>query len=515
MPRRPSSRLLRGLRPRLLATFALVAALTSTALAVTSYVLVRDAVLDRATEVALREARAVLSELVANLPSGASASEARAFVQEQAIGGTAGAVAIAPDGSSDTTSVSLSAGSVPPELLSASASGRLVWLRTGSGRNDHVIVGAKVGDGPSVFLFFPLSEEVGEVELLRNVLAGTGSSLVLLSALVGLLATRRVLRPLRRARLAAHRMEVGLLSTRLPEEGADEFTDLARAFNRMADALQRTVADLRTLEASHRRFVSDVSHELRTPLTALNTAADVLEANVDGLNDAGRRAARLLVVESRRLASMVEDLMEISRFDAKAAAMVWELVDLGRLVRGALELRGWTDRVDVDAGDGEASPVPVTTYADPRRLDAVVGNLVGNALEHGGPPVRVTVSAGPSEVLLAVSDGGPGIPPEHLDHVFDRFYKADPSRSRAKGGGSGLGLAIARENARLHGGDITVSSEPGRGTTFTCRLPRRSSAPDGSDSAAPPPPVAEPLPDGDQDVTTAVHPVSRFKPRSR
>jgi signal transduction histidine kinase len=260
--------------------------------------------------------------------------------------------------------------------------------------------------------------------------------------------------------------------------------------------------------------VSDVSHELRTPLTALNTAADVLDANNEGLNEPGRRAARLLVVESRRLASMVEDLMEISRFDARAAGMAWEPVDLGQLVRGALELRGWTDRVEVeDAGDGA-----VNTYADPRRLDAVVGNLVGNALEHGGPPVRVTLGATGAEVSLTVTDAGPGIPPEHLDHVFERFYKADPSRSR--GGGSGLGLAIARENARLHGGDITVRSEPGRGTTFTCRIPRRSSAPEGGGGArvgaeVAPPPVAEPLPTGDGTVTTSRHPAIRFKPRSR
>ena len=500
----------RGLRPRLVATFALVAALTSAALALTSYALVRDAVLDRATDVALREARAVLSELVAGLPPGASASDARAFVERQPGMGAAGAVAVAPDGTFDTTSVSLSARSVPPELLSAAASGRLVWQRTGSERSDHVIVGAKVADGPSVFLFFPLSEEVGEVELLRNVLAGAGSTFVVLSALIGLLATRRLLRPLRGARVAAHRMAVGLLDTRLPEEGRDEFSDLARAFNRMADALQRTVADLRTLEARQRRFVSDVSHELRTPLTALNTAADVLEANTDGLNDPGRRAARLLVVESRRLASMVEDLMEISRFDARAAAMAWEPVDLVQLVRGALELRGWTERVEVD----EAGVDSATTYADPRRLDAVVGNLVGNALEHGGPPVRVRLSTTPSEVALVVTDAGPGIPPEHLEHVFDRFYKADPSRSR--GGGSGLGLAIARENARLHGGDVTVESEAGRGTTFTCRLPRRTSPPDSSASAAPPPPpVAEPLPASDEHVTTARQHVARFKPRSR
>jgi two-component system, OmpR family, sensor histidine kinase MtrB len=331
---------------------------------------------------------------------------------------------------------------------------------------------------------------------------------VLMSALVGVAAAGGTLRPLRRARVAAHRLEVGLLGTRLPEEGNDEFAELARAFNRMADALERTVADLRTLEASHRRFVSDVAHELRTPLTALTTAADVLDANAGGLNDAGRRSARLLVVESRRLAAMVEDLMEISRLDAGVAAMTWEPVDVRELVEKALARRGWEDRVEVVAGER------VGTWADPRRVDAIVANLVGNALEHGGPPVRVAVVAAGQEAAVTVSDAGPGIPPEQLGSVFERFYKADPSRSRdgRSRGGSGLGLAIARENARLHGGDVTVASDPGRGCRFTATLPLRSGPPGpgpawpergGREATAAV--VAEPLPGGDASEKTARH----------
>ncbi|MCA1691088.1 MAG: HAMP domain-containing protein [Actinobacteria bacterium] len=260
---------MRGLRARLVMTFALVAALTAAALAVTSYALVRDAVLDRATEAAVRDARTALNDLV-NAPPPASLEEARVRLTELADAGDADVVAVARDGTYESTSVSLSAASVPPQLAEAAADGRLVSLRTGSGRGDYVVAGGTLPDGPSLFLFFSLSDEVADLELLRNVLAGAGSGFVLLSALVGVLAARGLLRPLRRARLAAHRMAVGLLGTRLPEEGRDEFTELARAFNQMADALERTVGELRTLEASHRRFVSDVSHELRTPLTALN-----------------------------------------------------------------------------------------------------------------------------------------------------------------------------------------------------------------------------------------------------
>ena len=486
---------MRGFRGRLVATFGLVAAVVSAALATTSFLVVRKVVLDRARETAVDEARGAVTEAVARLAEGATPAEARSFLSN--LPGLSGAqvVAIGADGSFDTTSVSLSPASVPTPLVEAAQDGRLAWVRTGSGRGDHVVVGGQLPGGPQLFLFFPLDDEAADLELLRNVLASVGVGMVLLSAVVGVVAARGVLRPLRRARVAAQRIEVGLLGTRMPEKGNDEFADLARAFNRMADALERTVGELRTLEASHRRFVSDVSHELRTPLTALTTAADVLDANSGGLNDAGRRSARLLVVESRRLAAMVEDLMEVSRLDAGVAAMAWDPVDVRELVGKALELRGWTGRVEVVPGPR------VETWADPRRLDGIVANLVGNALEHGEPPVRVMVSTSGDDVILSVTDAGPGIPAEKLESIFERFFKADPSRSR---GGSGLGLAIARENAHLHGGDIFVSSEPGRGSRFTCRLPLRTEPPrDGEAPRAVA--VAQPLRGGDGSEKTSRH----------
>ncbi|MDQ4097254.1 MAG: HAMP domain-containing protein, partial [Actinomycetota bacterium] len=343
---------MKGLRPRLVATFALVAALAAAILATTSYLIVRRAVLDDATTSAVRQARATVAEAVERLPAGATPAEVRRLVSSLPDIGDAQILAVPAEGEYEATSVSLSPASVPASLRSAAIGDRLAWVRTGSGRGDHVVVGGQLPDGPSLYLFFPLRDEVADLEVLRNVLAGVGAGLVLLSALVGVLAARGLLQPLRRARVATNRLEVGLLDTRLPEEGHDEFTDLARAFNRMADALERTVADLRALESSHRRFVSDVSHELRTPLTALTTAADVLEANTAGLNDPGRRAARLLAVESRRLAAMVEDLMEISRFDAGVPAMAWEPIDVGALVMGALEARGWTGRVELEPAAG-------------------------------------------------------------------------------------------------------------------------------------------------------------------
>jgi two-component system sensor histidine kinase MtrB len=471
------------------ATFALVAALTSAAVAVTSYVLVRGAVLRRAESAARRESEAVLADVAQSVPPGAGSAQVADVVQrlKQGAGAAFDVVTVADDGGFQTTSISLSARSVPTALAGPVGGGRVALVRAAVGGHRFVVVGGRPPGAPAFYLFFPLDDVAADLALLRNVLVGVGVGAVALSAAVGALAARGLLRPLRQARTAAHRLEVGLLGTRLPEGGGDEFADLGHAFNRMAEALERSVGDLRDLEASHRRFVADVSHELRTPLTALTTAADVLDAHSTGIDDPGRRAARLLVHESHRLAGLVEDLMEISRLDAGAAPMMWEPVDVAALVGAAVASRGWEDRVELGPAKGGAGS-PATTLADPRRLDAVVANLVGNALEHGGPPVRVTVAATDDLVTVAVSDGGAGIAAADVDRVFDRFYKADPARPGGRG--SGLGLAIARENARLHDGDVTVTARPSAGATFTLTLPRR---------------VAEPLPNRDPAVTTARH----------
>jgi two-component system sensor histidine kinase MtrB len=168
-----------------------------------------------------------------------------------------------------------------------------------------------------------------------------------------------------------------------------------------------------------------------------------------------RRPAELLIADVARLRTLVEELMEISRLDAGAESVQLERVDLAALTRAVLRSRGWDERVQLS---GEA-----VVTSDPRRLERILANLIGNALDHGGDGVAVSVAADSVEV----ADHGPGIAPEHLPHLFDRFYKADPARS---GRGSGLGLAIAQENARLLGGKIEVESEPGQGSWFTLRL---------------------------------------------
>jgi signal transduction histidine kinase len=354
------------------------------------------------------------------------------------------------------SSTSVSLRSVPAGLRAVVGRGELGYQRTTVAGDRFLVTGAPAANGTKLYFFFPENGLRHELSVLRNVLLGGVGILVLLAALVGVVLARSTLRPVARASTAARSLAEGLLETRLPVEGRDEFGAWAQSFNEMAAALEAKIGELQAAQARERRFTADVAHELRTPLTALMGEASLLADHLDQLPPESRRPAELLIADVARLRRLVEDLMEISRFDAGAESVHAEEVDVAALVRAAVRARGWDDRVRLE-GDG------LRVTSDPRRLERIVANLVDNALEHGGSSVSVRI--GDNEIEVA--DDGPGIPREHLPHVFERFYKADASRS---GGGTGLGLAIARENAILLGGRLDVASEPGQGARFTLRL---------------------------------------------
>jgi two-component system sensor histidine kinase MtrB len=296
---------------------------------------------------------------------------------------------------------------------------------------------------------------------------------VLLAAIAGLAfaASRRVLRPVRRLAQAAQRMSDGDLSVRIKPKGRDELAQLVTTFNGMAAALEDKLGELERMEARARQFAGNVSHELRTPLTAMTAVADILPGH-PGLTGDAAAAAQLVSQEIRHLNRLVHDLIEISRFDAGTAQLVIDNTDVAAAVGTCLRARGWSDVVtDIPAG--------LTMPLDRRRFDVILANLIGNALCHGRPPVTVQASIQAADdgkqFALLVRDHGPGIPPDALPHVFERFYKADTARSRSED--SGLGLAIAWENTRLHGGHIEAANDPGGGALFTLWLPVRQTGP--------------------------------------
>jgi two-component system, OmpR family, sensor histidine kinase MtrB len=275
-------------------------------------------------------------------------------------------------------------------------------------------------------------------------------------------ASRPVLQPVRRLARAAQRMSGGDLSVRIQPRGRDELAQLVTSFNEMAAALEDKVADLKLMEARARQFAGDVSHELRTPLTAMTAVVDILHEH-PGLTGDAATAARLVGQEVKHLNRLVEDLIEISRFDAGTVQLVTDETEVGNAVSQCLRARGWTSV-------SSAVPTELIVRLDRRRFDVILANLIGNALRHGGPPVTVQarIQSG-GQLAVEVRDHGHGLPPAAIPRIFDRFYKADTARARSDG--SGLGLAIAWENARLHGGHIHAGNHPDGGAVFTVSLP--------------------------------------------
>ncbi|MFI6044266.1 ATP-binding protein [Nocardia sp. NPDC051321] len=324
--------------------------------------------------------------------------------------------------------------------------------------------GTRAGSGIEVYAMHDLSDVQRQVDALTRSAVATAAAALPLSILLALLAAGSVLRPVRRLRDTAQRLAAGDLDARSPPQGADELAELTGTINEMAESVQTSVAAMQQMQADARRFVADVSHELRTPLTTLTAVVEVWAAAAEEMAPDDRESAQMAVAATHRLVRLVEDLMEVSRFDAGTAHLRVEQTDVAQAVRDCLRARGWLNRVQLLAQNRIRVPL------DRRRLDVIVANLVGNALEHGEPPVQLHITGSPQQVWIEVTDHGPGLPEQVVPHVFNRFYKADAARTRTLG--SGLGLAIARENARLHGGDLTAGNRTGGGARFLLHLPR-------------------------------------------
>jgi two-component system sensor histidine kinase MtrB len=329
------------------------------------------------------------------------------------------------------------------------------------------------GDGPPFQLYqlTPLTAEAESARDVRNTVLATGTALVLLLAFLTGLVTRLVVRPVRVASRTAQRLSAGLLDQRMVVAGDDDLALLAASFNEMAANLQRQIVRLEEMSRQQRRFTSDVSHELRTPLTTVRMAADLLFSERDSYPPETARSAELLQHELDRFESLLTDLLEISRFDAGFATLDAEPVELGPIVRRAL------DRLaSLSSGTGTQVEVrlpdhPVIAEVDPRRVERILRNLVGNAVEHGEcRPVVVTLASDEDAAAISVRDQGVGLRPGEEQLVFSRFWRADPSRTR-RTGGTGLGLSISMEDAKLHGGWLEAWGEPGSGSQFRLTLP--------------------------------------------
>lgn len=466
---------MRGVRTRLgLALVALVA-VTVTAIGVGTYLFVdarlRDALLDQAE----RQAQFNLSVLIPErLPEGVTREDfGRSGLVEafRLRGGVETIVDYDDGGTPDISNASLlnAVDAFPASVRALAAGGHLgfAWLDVAGGPS--LVVGGRQGSGPIFYFVFTAESVESALEQLRlGLLAAAMIAVALALATAGFVA-RGILRPVDSGSAAAARIAAGDLSARVPAGGADEFARFAAEFNRMADSLASTVQRLERSESQNRRFVADVAHELRTPVTALVAEASIIEAGLAGLSPDARRAAELLVADVRRLRVLVNDLMELSRFDARAEHADLEPLDLAAAVRTIVAAR--LPRAQLHLPDA-----PVVVDADVRRLDRIVGNVLDNAREHASESaVEVGVGLDGGSGIVRVADRGPGVSPAALGHLFDRFYKADLSRHS---GSSGLGLAIAAEHAALLGGELTAENRPGGGLEVTLRLPVTGSLPE-------------------------------------
>ncbi|GLX53508.1 two-component sensor histidine kinase [Streptomyces hygroscopicus subsp. hygroscopicus] len=378
--------------------------------------------------------------------------------------------------------------SIPADLrdrvnsgMTAAQSYTRIVYSNGKESQPALVIGKQVNDPNGrpyeLYYLFPLTQEEKSLSLVKGTLATAGLFVVVLLGAIAWLVVRQVVTPVRMAAGIAERLSAGRLQERMKVTGEDDIARLGEAFNKMAQNLQGKIQQLEDLSRMQRRFVSDVSHELRTPLTTVRMAADVIHEAREDFDPVTARSAELLADQLDRFESLLADLLEISRFDAGAAALEAEPIDLREVVRRVVggaeplaERKGTRIRV---VGDLQ----PVVAEADARRVERVLRNLVVNAVEHGeGKDVIVKLAAAGGAVAVAVRDYGVGLKPGEATRVFSRFWRADPARARTTGG-TGLGLSIALEDARLHGGWLQAWGEPGGGSQFRLTLPRTADEP--------------------------------------
>jgi two-component system sensor histidine kinase MtrB len=339
-----------------------------------------------------------------------------------------------------------------------------------------LVIGEKISipnaDQYEMYLLFNLNSQNATLALLSRALYFSGIVLLFLIALLTLLVVRQVVRPVREAARIAEGFTAGDLNQRMHVEGKDEIARLGHAFNEMAHSLQQQITRLENLSRVQQRFVSDVSHELRTPLTTLRMASEVIYSSRDHFDPNIARSAELLVAQLDRFERLLEDLLEVSRFDAEVAVLEIVQFDIVNLVRRAIS--------DLSLLAGESGTVielsepqhPEMIHADVRRVERILRNLLTNAIEYSdGKPIQVSVVSSETVVAVGVRDHGVGLDEQSAFRVFDRFWRADLSRARVRGG-TGLGLSISLEDARLHNGELEAWGRPGKGAHFVLTLPR-------------------------------------------
>lgn len=441
--------------------FTLGALLLSVAMAVLAFGLTRSNLVRQREQVSVREtyihARLIrdglrtsspdVPRLLSSLETGAGS---RAVVRHR--------------GNWFSSSLALGRDSLPADLRRVVDRGRPARQRFAIEGEPVIAVGVPVPSADALYFeVFELRETDRALRVLSGALVAGAAITTLAGGALGLWASKRALQPLREVSAAAADIASGNLRTRLDESADADLAALASSFNTMVDALERRIE-------RDARFASDVSHELRSPLTTIATSVEVLRSRQDELSDRGRQALELLNDDVQRFERLVQDLLEISRFDAGVVELTREEALLPELVHQALKSGRW-GHVELDVA---ASAENCVVFVDKRRIERVLANLFENAQDHGGglSSVHVDCEGGKGRVL--VDDAGPGVPLEFRSLIFERFARGTASGQRSKGHGVGLGLSLVTEHIRLHGGAAWVEDAPSGGARFVIELPAES-----------------------------------------
>jgi two-component system sensor histidine kinase MtrB len=320
-----------------------------------------------------------------------------------------------------------------------------------------------------IYYLFKLNAQYKSISYITWILFITGLLIVILIGLSTQFVIKQVVSPVKEAAAVAEKFTNGDLTSRMAVSSQDELASLGNSFNEMAVSIQQQIYRLENLSRLQQRFVSDVSHELRTPLTTIRMAAEVIYQQKSGFDPSVSRSSELLINQIDRFELLLSDLLEVSRFDAEAATLNIEKFDICNLVRKTVDYlhpsKSQIFEVSIERD-------PIFIEADPRRIERILRNLITNAFDHSeGKSVQVKVTESENEVAIGVRDYGLGFSQEESTHLFDRFWRADPSRARTSGG-TGLGLSIALEDAKLHQGQLLAWGQKNNGAHFVLTLPK-------------------------------------------
>lgn len=439
------------LRTRATLAFSLTAFVAGLALAVVTYAVARNYLLDQrisaAQSQAFNNAKTVRDEMRS------LTGDVNELMFQLPTEGNGFAILVLQNGQQQPTTIALQDNVFPPELVGNADRGINGIQRFDYGDQPFLGVGVYIAEFDAMYFeAFPLDNTERTLQAIATALVIGAASTALVAGFLGWWTNRRLLRPLTRVAKAAGDIASGGLDTRMPAETDPDLDKLAQSFNDMADAVQ-------TRLEREARFASDVSHELRSPITALSAAVEVLDARRADLPDRAQQALDVVVTQVRRFDQMVMDLLELSRIDAGSTELHREDVDIGDLVSRIAHRYGFGD-VPIEV----SKKVAPTVRVDKLRFERVLANLLDNANQHGGGPTRIAVDPrGRHGIVLIVEDSGPGVAQGERARIFERFARGSAARHRI---GTGLGLSLVAEHAQAHGGEAWVEDRPGGGARF-------------------------------------------------